>query len=75
MPYVVTVRDTGVYDFHSVADRKDAILHPLLIVDGKFKMYDYRDEAEREVKVLNKARLARNREMRRSQVGLFEEGV
>lgn len=72
--YVITVRDTGVYDFHEVADRRDAILHHLLIVDGKFQMFDYRDEAEREVKMLNKARLARNREMRRSQMGLLEEG-
>lgn len=72
--YVVTVRDTGVYDFHEVADRRDAILHHLLIVDGKFKMFDYRDEVEVEVRVLNKARLARNREMKRSQMRLFEEG-
>lgn len=74
MPYVVTVRDTGVYDFHAVADRKDAILHHLLIVDGKFKMYEFLDDAEKAVKALNKERLARQRALKRSQGWLFEEG-
>lgn len=74
MPYVVTVRETGVYDFRAVADREDAILHRLLIVDGRFKVYEFLDEAKKAVKLLNKERPSRQKALKRSQGWLFEEG-
>jgi hypothetical protein len=73
VPYVVTIKESGVYGWHAVADRRDAILHKLLVVDGKFKTYEFQDQVEKVVKELNKDRLKRYRDAKKSQGWLFKE--
>jgi hypothetical protein len=73
VPYVVTIRESGVYDWHEVADSRDAILHRLLIVDGEFLMFEFRGEVEGAVRKLNKDRIKRYREAKESQLWLLGE--
>lgn len=76
MSYVVVRRETGVYDVAAVKSKHEAgATCTVVIREGKVKLYEVKDDADRECRAMNKERLKRYREAKKAQGRLFEEGA